>query len=87
VELVREGPPGTWSETGVRFGVLQFSGSASILVRNATTAGVWHFVGNVWTPDSTGLNGLELDNPLFTVAAERDLGVRLRDLDGEASAS
>jgi len=81
VELVPEGPPGTWSETGVRFGVLQPSGSASILVRNGTTAGVWHFTGSAWTPDPEGLRGLELGGPLVTVTAGRDRGLRLRDLD------
>jgi hypothetical protein len=67
---------------GVRFGVLQGSGYASALVRNETTAGVWHFDGQQWVEDPAGLQGLELDGPVLTSIAGRDTGVRLRDLDG-----
>lgn len=81
VELVRAGPPGAWRETGVRFGVLQPNGHASILVRNQEFEGVWHFETQDWIPEPAGLRFAAGDNPVTTSAAGRDRGVRLRDLD------
>ncbi len=72
---------GTRRSTGVRFGVLQPNGRASILVRNEQFAGVWHFDGMTWKAASDGLAGLDLDGPILTVRDGQDQGVRLRDLD------
>jgi len=66
---------------GVRFGVLRDDGRASIVARSDAASGVWHFDGKQWTSDRQGLDGLELDEPVFTAQAGRDRGARLRDLD------
>jgi hypothetical protein len=71
-------------DSGVRFGVLQSNGYASLLVRNETAAGLWHFDGQRWIEAPAGLEGLELDGPVLTSLAGRDTGVRLRDLDGDS---
>ncbi len=83
VEIVRVDDRGNRHETGVRFGVLQKNGFASILVHNETAAGLWHFDGSGWTEVSHGLAGLDLDGPVETSLGRRDRGVRLRDLDGD----
>ena len=70
-------------DAGVRFGILRKNGMASVLVRNETTAGLWHFDGKTWTADPKGLEGLELGGPILTSEKGRDRGVRLRDLDGD----
>lgn len=75
--------PGDRRDCGVRFGVLQPSGHASILVRNEDAAGLWHFDGQHWIEDPQGLKGLELDGPIYTSIEGRDTGVRMRDLDGD----
>jgi hypothetical protein len=81
VPIVSVDESGQRRPTGVCFGVLQENGHASLLVRNEQVAGLWHFDGRRWVPVSDGLDGLELDGPVWTAAAGRDLGVRLRDLD------
>lgn len=68
-------------QTGVRFGVLQTSGHASVLVHNEQLAGLWHFDGRNWTAAAEGLAGLELDGPVLTARVGCDQGVRFRDLD------
>ncbi len=73
---------GNRRDAGARFGVLQSNGFASVLVHNETTAGLWHFDGEKWVEDASGLAGLVLDGPVHTSLAGRDAGVRLRDLDG-----
>jgi hypothetical protein len=78
-----EDADGTLRGTGLRFGVLQASGCASVLVYSETAAGLWHFDGNHWTADATGLAGLPSDEPIATSIDGRDHGVRLRDLDGD----
>jgi hypothetical protein len=83
VPLVTTDPQGQRHDAGVRFGVLQRGGCASIVVRNGQQAGLWHFDGARWTPDPQGLAGLELDGPVATSRGGRDGGVRLRDLDGD----
>jgi VCBS repeat protein len=83
VELVGADQQGAARESGVRFGVLQKSGYASLLVRNETVAGLWHFNGREWIEVPDGLAGLELDGPIHTSQGGRDRGVRLRDLDGD----
>lgn len=67
--------------TGVRFGVLQEDGNASLLVRNEQIAGLWHFDGRNWVVVTRGLDGLELNGPVLTARRGRDQGVRFRDLD------
>lgn len=83
VPLVTADPQGNRTDAGVRFGVLQKSGRASLLVRNETTSGLWHFDGSGWVAEPRGLEGLEADGPVFTSRDGRDRGVRLRDLDGD----
>lgn len=68
-------------DAGVRFGVLQKSGCASLLVRNDREAGLWHFDGEKWIADPQGLAGLDLEGPVFTCRGGQDQGVRLCDLD------
>ena len=69
---------------GVQFFVIRSDGHASLLVRNEREAGVWHFVDGRWRKDETMLTGLEIGGKrLFTARGNRDLGVRLRDLDGD----
>ena len=81
VALVAVDAAGNRRDAGVRFGVLQPNGCASILVRNEENAGLWHFDGAKWTADPQGLAGLELDGPVFTSRGGLDQGVRLCDLD------
>jgi len=81
VPLVTVDSAGNRHEAGVRFGVLQKSGHASILVRNEKAAGLWHFDGSQWAADPRGLAGLEANGPIATARAGRDRGVRLVDLD------
>lgn len=83
VPLVEVDAEGTSRDAGVRFGILNPNGRASILVRSPQRAGLWHFDGSRWVADSQGLAGLEADGPVFTVLNGRDRGVRLRDLDGD----
>ncbi len=81
VQIVSADAQGKRSLTGVRFGVLQANGNASILVRNEQLAGLWHFDGRGWTAVAEGLKGLELDGPVLTANAGSDRGVRFCDLD------
>lgn len=64
---------------GGRFGILDRSGSASLIVRNGQMAGIWHFTPEGWRPAPSGI----ATAPAFTARAGRDLGVRLRDIDGD----
>lgn len=82
VQLVHVDRAGVRRETGVRFGVLRSGGMASLLVRNESTAGAWHFEDHGWRRCDELLAGLAIDGrPVRTSEAGRDLGVRLRDLD------
>jgi peptidoglycan/xylan/chitin deacetylase (PgdA/CDA1 family) len=83
VPLVTVDSAGNRHEAGVRFGVLQKSGRASILVRSENAAGVWHYDGSQWVADPRGLAGLEANGRIYTALAGRDRGVRLIDLDGD----
>ncbi len=83
VRLVTVDARGGRHDAGVRFGVLQTSGCASMLVRSRAQAGLWHFDGSRWARDPQGLDGLDVDGPVFTSIDGRDRGVRLRDLDGD----
>ncbi len=70
---------------GARFGVLQPDGAASVLMHTDGNRGVWHFADGQWCEDPAFLQGLECDGkPVLTAAGSvQDLGVRLRDLDGD----
>jgi hypothetical protein len=85
VKIVSRDGQGNHALTGVRFGVLQKNGHASILVRNEQLAGLWHFDGRGWTAVAEGLQGLELNGPVLTASAGNDQGVRLCDLDLDGS--
>jgi hypothetical protein len=82
VEIVLKGEGGN-RDAGVRFGVLQKSGNASLLVRNEKAAGLWHFDGKKWIEQPDGLAGLELEGPISTAAEGLDRGVRMLDLDND----
>lgn len=75
--------PGQGSDGGVRFGVLDRSGQAAVLVRNESTAGAWRFDGTQWAKIPGGLAGLSAEDPILTSRQGRDSGVRLRDVDGD----
>ncbi len=81
--LVNDDSSPASEETGVRFGVLHADGGASIVVGNDQVSGVWHFEETNWQVVADGLQGLELGEPIKTLGAGRDSGVRLRDLDGD----
>ncbi len=81
VRLVETDAAGNRRDAGVRFAVLQKSGSASLLVRSEKQAGLWHFDGKQWVADPQGLAGLELNGEVLTCRNELDQGVRLYDLD------
>ena len=71
----------TTKDAGVRFGVLQPNGHASLVVRSEKASGVWHFEGKGWHHDRKGLDGFDIDGPVPTSRKGCDTGVRLRDLD------
>ena len=84
VQIVHADKKGNHHPTGVQFFVTRADGHASLLVRNEKVAGVWHFADDRWVEDKTMLAGLEIEGkPVFTVKGNLDLGVRLRDLDGD----
>ncbi len=83
-QIVRHNAEGGPQEAGVEFFICQKNGNASFLVRNEDAAGVWHFVDGNWSHAPTMLDGLEVEGePIFTARNGCDLGVRLRDLDGD----
>lgn len=83
VPIVVRNAEGKRLPTGVRFGVLQASGKASLLLRNETQAGLWHFDGQRWVECPDGLAGLQLNEPVMTCRAGQDQGTRLRDIDAD----
>ncbi len=76
VPLVADG-----TRRGVRFGVLQPSGMASMIVKDEAGQGLWHFDGKRWVADARVGGGKA--SPVALAAGGRDRGVRLRDLDGD----
>jgi hypothetical protein len=89
VDLVSVDPQGNRRDAGVRFGVLDKSGRASMIVRNEKVAGTWHFDGTRWVVEPNGLRDLDwvflkrrklTPGPVYTSLDGRDRGVRLRDL-------
>ncbi len=84
VPLVEKGPDGKTQNAGVRFGVLDDSGTAWMLVRNDKKASLWHWSGQTWTEVPGGLDGLEIDGrPVVTARGGADRGVRLRDINDD----
>ncbi len=90
VTLVEVTADGERRDAGVRFGALQASGNASFLVASEKQRGLWHFDGKAWVRETEFgspaaiHDGPQLDSgPLFTVQGGRDMGVRLRDVDGD----
>ncbi|MGI9456606.1 MAG: PVC-type heme-binding CxxCH protein, partial [Aeoliella sp.] len=84
VPLVRGEPSGLRTNNGVRFGVIQKNGFATMLVRNDEVAGAWHWNGKGWQADDRLLRGLLVDGErVFTQWQGRDRGVRLRDVDSD----
>jgi putative membrane-bound dehydrogenase-like protein len=70
---------------GVRFGVVRTSGFPSVLFRDEHEAGAWSFDGSRWVEDRTLLNGLDINGKSILTGGVSgvDVGVRLRDLDGD----
>jgi putative membrane-bound dehydrogenase-like protein len=67
---------------GAHFGIVRPDRHVSLLVRNESTAGAWHFSDGKWVQNDELLAGLELDGrKIVTSEKGRDRGVRLRDLD------
>ncbi len=84
VSLVERDKTGARRDAGVRFGLLDADGFPTILVRNTSLAGAWHFDGRQWVAQSQALVGLELGGkPVFTSREGRDNGLRLRDIDAD----
>jgi putative membrane-bound dehydrogenase-like protein len=84
VRLVDTHRPRNRRDAGVRFGVFGKGGRPSLLVRNEEVAEAWTFDGRRWTQEPRRLLGLIVrDRALLTAKRGRDLGVRLRDLDGD----
>ncbi len=76
--------PVSLTNTGARFGIVRPDGQASLLVRNESAAGAWHFEKGKWVEDKRLLAGLEVGGEkVFTSRAGRDGGVRFRDIDGD----
>jgi putative membrane-bound dehydrogenase-like protein len=82
VPLVTQDTDGRHIDAGVRFGIVRPDGYPTLLVRNESLAGAWHFDGAKWLEDKNLLAGLEVEGrPVLTSRQGRDRGVRLRDLD------
>jgi len=75
---------GSRHEAGVRFGILDADGLPTAIVRNEQAEGAWRFDGQNWVERNERLAGLEMDGaPVFTSRDGQDMGVRLRDIDGD----
>ncbi len=86
VQVVHADQGGVPQPTGVQFFVSQPGDRASLLVRNNNTSGIWHFTDGRWLKDGAMLTGLVIaGKPIETIRESRDLGVRLRDLNGDGS--
>ena len=69
-------------ETGVRFGVLQSSKHASAIFVNGANSMVAHFDGSGWRVDGLKIPDFA-GNDVRAASKGRDLGVRIRDVDGD----
>jgi putative membrane-bound dehydrogenase-like protein len=71
-------------EQGLRFGIIHPDGRPIALISNDTAQGGWQFNGQEWIEDASLLEGLETEGqPFLTAVAGHDMGVRLRDIDGD----
>ncbi|NRA95550.1 MAG: VCBS repeat-containing protein, partial [Planctomycetes bacterium] len=71
-------------DAGARFGIVDSSGHAALIVRNESVQGGWRFDGERWIEAEGMLRGLDIDEqPVLTSEKGRDRGVRLRDIDGD----
>ena len=72
-------------KAGARFGVVRPDGKASLLVRNETVAGAWHFKDGKWVEETKPArwSGSCRGGRSSPSEKGRDRGVRLRDLDGD----
>ncbi|MGI8964802.1 MAG: DUF7133 domain-containing protein, partial [Limisphaerales bacterium] len=76
--------PISFHENGICFGVIRTNGFASMLVRNETFGGGWHFDNAEWIENKTLSNGLEIGaEKIQTQKNKMDRGVRFRDLDND----
>ena len=81
ISMAKRNPDRRLADSGLRFGVVQTNGFASMLVRSETVAGAWHFNGSEWIEDKTLLNGLvENHEPILTSMEGIDHGARFRDV-------
>ena len=83
VSLVAQDPSGERRDAGVRFGVLDREGDATVcvMVRNEDASGCWRFDRgrSRWMAMPNGLRGLEWNSdPIMTARDGRDAGVRMR---------
>jgi putative membrane-bound dehydrogenase-like protein len=84
IPLVEDDGKSGRRDTGARFGILNEDGMPSVLVRTEKRSGAWEFEVTGWREAPELLAGLEIDGkPVFTAREGRDLGVRLRDIDGD----
>jgi hypothetical protein len=72
--LVARDAQGHNRDLGVRFGIVDPDGRATMLVRTATTEDTWHFDGSGWRADRALLAGLE---------GGRGWSLDFRDIDGD----
>ncbi|MEE2714124.1 MAG: PVC-type heme-binding CxxCH protein, partial [Planctomycetota bacterium] len=71
-------------DAGARFGVVDATGRAALIVNNESAKGAWRFDGGRWVEVAGMLKGLKVaGQPVLTSEGGRDRGVRLRDLDGD----
>lgn len=78
--LVTRTATGQTADAGVRFGIIETNGFASMLV-NDGTRGAWRFDGQRWVEAKALWTGLEWDGqPLRTRRNGADTGFRLRDV-------
>ncbi len=81
VSLVQSSDTETEPVADVQFGVLKKDGYTSVLVCRDDVQGLWHFRGDSWRKDASGLAGLECNGPVCTMIDGHDAGARLRDFD------
>lgn len=87
--IVQADSDGNAHDSGVRFGIVtadcnapnKWTGHATVIVRNESQSGGWHFDGRKWVRNDKLLAGLEIDGaPIMTAESGKDRGVRLRDI-------
>ncbi len=81
--IVKESQKNDVRSNGVRFGIVQSNGYASMLVKNEIEQGFHHFDGRKWVTVNGYFKGLEPS--IFTSLSGRDRGVRFRDITGDGT--